>query len=154
MNSSGIVSSPRWICSAWGMISALAKAGFVLDEPRYVKAAARTAEMILTSMWREGRLSRVSLSGEVGGPAFLEDYAFLIAALIDLYEVSGEPRWIESALSLQSIQDDHYLDSGGGGYYRTADDGEVLLAREKPLDDGAVPSGNSVAATFTNAART
>jgi uncharacterized protein YyaL (SSP411 family) len=137
------------ILIAWNglMISALAKAGFVLDEPRYVEAASRSAEMILKSMWHEGRLSRVSLAGEVGGPAFLEDHAFLIAALIDLYETTGEPHWIETALSLQSVQDDHYLDSDGGGYYRAADDGEVLLAREKPIDDGAVPSGNSVAAS-------
>ena len=129
------------------MISALAKAGFALAETRYVEAASRSAETILKSMRREGRLSRVSLAGEVGGPAFLEDYAFLIAALIDLYEVSGEPRWIEAALSLQRVQDEHYLDSEGGGYFRTADDGEVLLAREKPIVDGAVPSGNSVAAS-------
>jgi uncharacterized protein YyaL (SSP411 family) len=137
------------ILVAWNglMISALAKAGFTLDEPRYVKAASRSAAMILTSMRRDGRLSRVSWTGEVGGPAFLEDHAFLIAALIDLYEVSGEPHWVESALSLQRVQDDHYLDAEGGGYYRTADDGEVLLAREKPIDDGAVPSGNSVAAS-------
>jgi uncharacterized protein YyaL (SSP411 family) len=137
------------ILVAWNglMISALAKAGFTFDEPRYVKAASRSAEMILTSMRRDGRLSRVSLSGDVGGPAFLEDHAFLIAALIDLYEISGEPHWIESALSLQRVQDDHYLDAEGGGYYRTADDGEVLLAREKPIDDGAVPSGNSVASS-------
>jgi len=137
------------ILVAWNglMISALAKAGFALDEPRYVDAAARSAEMILTSMRFEARLFRVSLAGEAGGPAFLEDYAFLIAALIDLYEASGEPRWIETALSLQQVQDDHYRDSSGGGYYRTADDGEVLLAREKPIDDGAIPSGNSVAAS-------
>jgi uncharacterized protein YyaL (SSP411 family) len=50
-------------------------------------------------------------------------------------------------LSLQRVQDDHYLDSEGGGYFRTADDAEILLAREKPIDDGAVPSGNSVAAS-------
>ncbi len=137
------------ILVAWNglMISAFAKAGFALAEPRYLDAASRSAETILTSMRHEGRLSRVSLAGEVGGPAFLEDYAFLIAALIDLYEVSGEPRWIEAALSLQAVQDDHYHDSDGGGYYRTADDSEVLLAREKPIRDGALPSGNSVAAS-------
>jgi uncharacterized protein YyaL (SSP411 family) len=137
------------ILVAWNglMISALAKAGFALAEPRYLDAASRSAETILISMRHEGRLTRVSLAGEVGGPAFLEDYAFLIAALIDLFEASGEPRWIEAALSLQSVQDDHYRDSDGGGYYRTADDGEVLLAREKPIDDGAIPSGNSVAAS-------
>lgn len=137
------------ILVAWNglMISALAKAGFALDEPRYVEAAVRSADMILNSMRKKGRLSRVSLGGGVSGPAFLEDYAFLISALIDLFEVSGAPRWIETALSLQSVQDEHYLDASGGGYYRTANDGELLLAREKPIDDGAIPSGNSVAAS-------
>jgi uncharacterized protein YyaL (SSP411 family) len=137
------------ILVAWNglMVSALAKSGFALDEPRYVDAASRAADFILKSMLDEGRLSRVSLAGEVGGPAFLEDYAFLIAGLIDLYEAGGESRWIEAALSLQAVQDKHYRDSNGGGYYRIADDGEVLLAREKPIDDGAVPSGNSLAAS-------
>jgi uncharacterized protein YyaL (SSP411 family) len=137
------------ILVAWNglMVSALAKAGFALGEPRYVEAGSRAADFILTSMLREGRLSRVALDGEVGGPAFLEDYAFLITGLIDLYEASGEPRWIEAALSLQAVQDEHYLDSNGGGYYRTADDAEVLLAREKPIDDAALPSGNSLAAS-------
>jgi uncharacterized protein YyaL (SSP411 family) len=129
------------------LISALAEAGFALDEPRYIAAATDCAQYILGSMLREGRLSRVSLSGEVGGPAFLEDYAFLIRGLIDLYEATGEPRWIEAALSVQDMQDKHYLDPVGGGYYRSAQDAEILLAREKPIVDGAVPSGNSVAAS-------
>ena len=137
------------ILVAWNglMISALAQAGFVLGEARYVEASARCAETILGSMFRDGRLSRVSLSGDVGGPAFLEDYAFLIRGLIDLFEGSGKPRWIESALRLQEVQDAHYLDTSGGGYFRTADDGEILIAREKPITDGALPSGNSVAAS-------
>jgi uncharacterized protein YyaL (SSP411 family) len=137
------------ILVAWNglMISALAKAGFALDERRYLDAASRSAEMILTSMRNEGRLARLALADEVGGAAFLDDYAFLIAGLIDLYEGSGEPRWIQAALSLQSVQENHYLDSIGGGYFRTADDAEVLLAREKPIHDGALPSGNSVAAS-------
>jgi uncharacterized protein YyaL (SSP411 family) len=137
------------ILVAWNglMISSLAKAGFVLDEARYVDAASKAAGTILDSMRRKGRLSRVSLHGEVGGPAFLEDYAFLIAGLLDLYEATGLPRWIEAALSLQQVQDEFYLDAAGGGYYRTANDGEVLLAREKPIADGAIPSGNSVAAS-------
>ncbi|MEO1933349.1 MAG: thioredoxin domain-containing protein [Myxococcales bacterium] len=129
------------------MISALAETGFALEEPGYLAAAEDCAEYVLASMLREGRLSRVSLSGEIGGPAFLEDYAFLIRGLIDLYEATGEPRWIEAALSLQQIQDTHYLDAVGGGYFRSAGDAEVLLAREKPIVDGAVPSGNSVAAS-------
>jgi len=140
------------ILVAWNglMITAFAKSGFALDESRYVAAAIRAADFILGSMRREGkegRLHRVSLAGEAGGPAFLEDYAFLIAGHLDLYEATGEVRWIESALRLQEIQETHYADAAGGGYFRTADDGERLLAREKPISDGALPSGNSVAAS-------
>jgi len=136
------------ILVAWNglMISAFARAGFVLAEERYLEIARRAASFVLTSMRREGRLHRVSLFGQAAGPAFLEDYAFLIAALIDLYEATADPRWIETALSLQETLDDHYLDVKGGGYFKTADDGERLLAREKPIRDGAIPSGNSVAA--------
>jgi len=136
------------ILVAWNglMITALAKSGFALNESRYVTAAIRAGDFILESMLREGRLHRVSLAGEAGGPAFLEDYAFLIAGLLDLYEATGEVRWIEFALRLQAVQETHYGDAVGGGYFRTADDGEALLAREKPISDGALPSGNSVAA--------
>ena len=137
------------ILVAWNglMISALAKSGFTLGEARYVDAAEACADFILGSMRRQGRLSRVSLSGEVGGPAFLEDYAFLIRGLIDLYEATGTVRWVDAALSLQGVQDEYYLDVDGGGYFRTAKDGEMLLAREKPIADGAMPSGNAVAAS-------
>jgi len=137
------------ILASWNglLISALAVAGFVLEAPEYLAAAEDCARFVLDSMLREGRLSRVSFSGEVGGPAFLEDYAFLIRGLIDLYEATGDPHWIEAALALQATQDAHYLDPVGGGYYRSAQDAEVLLAREKPILDNAVPSGNSVAAS-------
>ncbi|MCP4908876.1 MAG: thioredoxin domain-containing protein [bacterium] len=136
------------ILVAWNglMISAFARASFALDEPRYLTAAVDAADFILGSMLREDRLHRVSLAGEAAGPAFLEDYGFLIAAFIDLYEASGDPRWVESAIRFQAVQEAHYADAVGGGYFRTADDGERLLAREKPISDGALPSGNSVAA--------
>ena len=137
------------ILVAWNglMVTALAKAGFAFGEERYVEAAARCAAFVLTSMRREGRLSRISLSGEVGGPAFLEDYAFFVRGLIDLYEATGQIRWIRESISLQKVQDEFYVDHEGGGYFRTARDGERLLAREKPIDDGALPSGNSIAAS-------
>jgi uncharacterized protein YyaL (SSP411 family) len=137
------------ILVAWNglMVSALAKAGFALGEARYIEAAVGCANFVLGSMRSEGRLSRVSLAGEVGGPAFLEDYAFLIRGLIDLYEATGQIRWITEAFALQAIQDADYLDFEGGGYFRVAKDGEMLLAREKPIADGALPSGNSVAAS-------
>ncbi|MFL2937160.1 MAG: thioredoxin domain-containing protein [Myxococcota bacterium] len=137
------------ILAAWNglAISAFARAGFVLDEPRYLEAAQRAASFVLDSMETDGRLHRVSMDGEAGGPAFLEDYGLMIGALIDLYEVDGQSRWLSAALALQQTVDEYYLDAEGGGYFRTSKDGEVLIAREKPLDDGVIPSGNSVAAS-------
>jgi len=128
------------------MISAFARAGLALDEPRYVNAAARAAAFILDEMQKDGVLRRVYQGGRADGPALLEDYAFLIAGLLDLYEIDSQPRWLRAALALQATLDSHYADALGGGYFRTADNAEALLAREKPSRDGAIPSGNSVEA--------
>ena len=97
-------------------------------------------------MRRDGRLSRVFKDGRADGPAFLEDYAFLIAGLLDLYEAAPDPRWLREARGLQKVLDEDYADYQGGAYFKTANDHEWLLAREKPKRDGVVPSGNSVAA--------
>jgi uncharacterized protein YyaL (SSP411 family) len=95
----------------------------------------------------EGRLLRVHDGTRAAGTAFLEDHAFLIAGLLDLYEATGETRWLREALDLQGKLERSYLDGTGGGYFRTPVDHEPLLVREKPARDGAVPSGNSVAAS-------
>jgi uncharacterized protein YyaL (SSP411 family) len=136
------------ILSAWNglMISAFARAGFAFDAPRYLEIARRAANFVLGEMRDEGRLRRAHQGSRASGPAFLEDYAFMIAALLDLYEASPDPRWLREALSLQTILDTHYADNEGGGYFKTGDDHEKLLAREKPNRDGAEPSGNSIAA--------
>jgi uncharacterized protein YyaL (SSP411 family) len=128
------------------MISAFARAGLFFDEEKYVEAAARAAAFILDEMQKDGVLQRVYQGGRADGPAFLEDYAFLIAGLLDLYEVDTQPRWLRAASALQSTLDAHYIDALGGGYFQTADNADNLLAREKPSRDGAIPSGNSVAA--------
>jgi len=136
------------ILAAWNglAISAFARAGFALDEPRYLDVARRAADFALTRMREDGRLRRAYQGGRASGPAFLEDYAFLIAALLDLYEASPDPRWLREALALQTALDAHHADDAGGGYFRTARDHEKLLAREKPSRDGALPSGNSIEA--------
>ncbi len=128
------------------MISAFARAGFSFDDARYTEIARKAASFMLGEMREDGRLMRVYKDGEAAGPAFLEDYAFFIKGLLDLYEAEPDPRWLEGAISLQSVLDSHYRDDLGGGYFKTADDGEALLVREKPGHDGAVPSGNSIAA--------
>jgi uncharacterized protein YyaL (SSP411 family) len=136
------------ILVAWNglMISAFARAGFAFGDDRWLAAAARAADFVLENMREGGRLERVYLNGRAQGPAFLDDYAFFIAGLIDLYEAQPDPRWLRAAIALQKLLDRHYADTGGGGYFRTSDDHETLLAREKPVRDGALPSGNSVAA--------
>jgi len=136
------------ILAAWNglMISAFARSGFALEEPAYIETARRAARFLLERMREEGRLLRTFKGGRAAGPAFLEDYAFLIAGLLDLYEADANPRWLREALSLQEILDRHYADHPGGGYFGNADDHERLLAREKPGQDGATPSGNSIAA--------
>jgi uncharacterized protein YyaL (SSP411 family) len=134
--------------AAWNglMISAFAQAGFALDEPAHIEAARRAARFVLGEMRENGRLLRTFQGGSAGGPAFLEDYAFLIAGLLDLYEADPDVGWLREALSLQETLDTHYADETGGAYFNNADDQERLLAREKPSQDGAVPSGNSIAA--------
>jgi len=136
------------VIAAWNglMISAFARAGFVFRSPEYTRVAIRAAEFVLKEMRHDGRLVRVYKAGRAEGPAFLEDYAFLIAGLIDLYEADGGLRWLREAIALQAVLDRHHLDDAGGGYFKVADDHEALLAREKPNQDGAIPSGNSVAA--------
>jgi hypothetical protein len=88
---------------------------------------------------------RAWIGGSARHDGVLEDYAFLIAGLLDLYEATFEPRWLAAALELQAYLDEHFLDPDAGGYFATAAPGE-LLARAKPTYDGALPSGNAVAA--------
>ncbi len=137
------------IIAAWnGMMgAAFAKAGWMLAEPRYVEVAAGAVRFVLEQMRAEdGTLVRTYRAGKKGSASFLDDYAFMVAASLDLYEATGDTAWIERAVELQTDQDLRYLDEQYGGYYLTSDDGEALLVREKPVYDRAVPSGNSVSA--------
>jgi uncharacterized protein YyaL (SSP411 family) len=150
------------ILAAWNglMISGLAVGGRVLGEPRYVAAAARAAGFLLEKMREGDRLARSYKDGRRQAHGFLEDQAFVAAGLLDLYEASFDRRWFSEALALSEGLEKHFADRTHGGWYMTADDAEVLLAREKPSYDGAEPSGTSVAilnalrlATFTTSDR-
>jgi len=126
-------------------VSALATGGRVLAEPRYVAAAERAAEFVLARMVKDGRLQRSWLGGEAGVPAYLEDHAFLVQGLLDLFEAGFEPRWLAAAVDLSDRMEALFGDPAGGGWFSTATDHERLLVREKPTHDGAEPSGASVA---------
>ena len=135
------------IITAWNglMISAFARSGLLLDHPDYVRTAQNAAHFILENLYADQRLLRTYKDGQARHKAYLDDYAFFIAALLDLFEVDPDPLWFETALALNKILMDLYADSANGGFFMTADDHEDLIAREKPGYDGALPSGNAVA---------
>ncbi len=134
------------IVTAWNglAISAYARAGLVLDDSRYVRRAGRAARFLLETLYQDGRLYRTYMDGKGKTEGFLDDYAFLIAGLLDLYEAGSDLGWLEKAIELDAILEDRFEDGSQGGYFLTADDHEELLVREKPSYDGAEPSGNSV----------
>ncbi|MBC2743768.1 MAG: thioredoxin domain-containing protein, partial [Desulfosarcina sp.] len=135
------------ILVAWNglMISAFARAGFSLDDLAYLDRASRAADFILNKMVVDGRLKRSFKDGVAGGNGFLDDHAFFIAALLDLFEATADLHWLERAVELDRTLADLFDDHENGGFFMTADDHEALIAREKPVLDGALPSGNAAA---------
>jgi uncharacterized protein len=135
--------------TAWNalMISALAEAGAALERPEYVEAAAGCADFLLSSMRDgEGRLLRTYRDGEAKLNAYLEDHAFLLEALITLYEASFDPRWYSEARALADTIVERFADDENGGFFETSVDHEQLLARRKDLEDHPIPSANASAA--------
>ena len=136
------------IITAWNgiMLTALALGAQVLGERKYYQAAARAARFILTKMRQNGRLMRIWSEGQVSVPGFLDDYAGLANACLDLYETDFDPDWLETAQQLAAKMEDLFLDEADGTYFYVARDQEATLVRSKSLYDQAVPAGNSLAA--------
>ncbi|MDD3269045.1 MAG: thioredoxin domain-containing protein [Syntrophomonadaceae bacterium] len=136
------------LCSWNGlMIAALAFAARVLDEPGYLQAARRAAAFILSKLRRtDGRLLASYREGEAVYPAYLDDYAYLIWAMIELYEASYDREFLQTALDLNNEMLRYFGDEDKGGLFIYGSDSEQLIARPKESYDGALPSGNSVAA--------
>ena len=136
------------IIVAWNglAISALARGARALNKPRYATEAKRTADFILARLEEGGRLKRVWKDGRAKAEGTLEDYAFLTAGLLDLYEATWDPEYIVASKRLSESLEARFIDAEGGGYFLTPSDGEQLIARQKPTRDGALPSGNAVAA--------
>ncbi len=133
---------------AWNglMISAFVRAGQVLSEKAFVDAGARAADTLLAKGKVNGKLVRYLREGKPKGQGVLEDYAFLEAGLIDLFEATSGEKWLVAAMALQVSLDRDFWDPEEGGYFVTRADQTDLLVREKALSDGAVPCGNSIAA--------
>jgi uncharacterized protein YyaL (SSP411 family) len=139
------------VLTAWNglMIAAFAQAAQALDDAGYATAAARAADFILHTMRApDGRLLRTWSAGSPAKlNAYVEDYAYLIDALVSLYEATFESRWIEAALDLKRVMLDQFWDASEGGFHFTGRDHEALITRPKDLLDNATPSGNAMATT-------
>ncbi|HET7053467.1 MAG TPA: thioredoxin domain-containing protein [Solirubrobacterales bacterium] len=128
-------------------LAALAEAGAVLGREDYLDAARACAEFIRGDLSDDrGRLLRTYKDGESRLNAYLEDHAFLLEALLTLYEATFEPHWFEWAQTLAETTIDRFGDPARGGFYSTSDDHEELIARRKEIGDHPIPSGNSAAA--------
>ncbi len=124
------------------MISALAEAGGT-----YLDAAVACAEFLLRDLRdSDGRLLRTYSNGEAKIAAYLEDHAFLLEALIALFEATCEERWLAHARALADELIARFSDAENGGFFSTAADGEALIARRKELEDSPIPAGSSSAA--------
>jgi uncharacterized protein YyaL (SSP411 family) len=134
--------------TAWNalMISALAEAGAVLERDDYVQAAVQCATFVLDQMrGPDGRLLRAWKESHARLDAYLEDHAFLLEALITLYETTFEPRFFREARALGDAIIERFEDPERGGFFTTASDHERLAVRRKDLEDSPIPSGNSAA---------
>jgi uncharacterized protein len=129
------------------MIAALADAGAVLEREDFVRAARDAAAFVLDRMRTpEGRLLRTFNAGEARLNAYLEDHAFLLEALLTLYEATFEERWFTAAREIADTIVARFADGEKGGFFSTSDDHEALVARRKDLEDAPIPSGGSAAA--------
>jgi uncharacterized protein YyaL (SSP411 family) len=135
--------------AAWNglMISGFARAFQVLGEDKYLASARAAADFIRRKLYdaKSGTLLRRYWRGDAGIEGYLDDYAFLIQGLLDLYEASFDVDDLMWALALQKKQDDLFWDTGAGGYFNTGGTDATILLRLKEDYDGAEPSANSVA---------
>ena len=134
--------------AAWNglMLAALAESGRRLDRADWLAAARELAEFLLGPLSDDGRLHRTWRNGVAKGTGYLEDYANIAHGLYELHVATGELRWLYEAHRLARLAVELFGDEERGGFFLTPSDGEVLVARQKDLDDNPTPSGNSMLA--------
>ncbi len=129
------------------MIAAFAKAGDVFNSNDYIQQAEKSAQFILKNLTdNNGRLLKRYRNGNAGVDAHLDDYAFFIWGLLELYEATFNVTYLAEAVQLSNIMVDEFLDVTNGGFFLGSESSEKLIVRAKTGYDGAMPSGNSVAA--------
>lgn len=135
--------------TAWNgmMISAFARASAALGEPRYSSLARAATKFVKTNLSdNEGKLLRRFRHGKAAIAGYAEDYVFFIRALLDLYQDTFDPKYIEWAVQLQGVLDQDFRDAERGGYFSTSGQDPSIILRIKEYQDGATPSHNSIAA--------
>lgn len=136
------------IITAWNglMLSALSRAGEVLQEPKWNLMGESCARFLKANLWdaKENKLFRRYLDGSGDLKGVCDDYAYLIRGLIDLYESTANVEWLQWAVELQEAQIDRFEDKASGGFFNAESGDPSLITRFKPEFDGAEPSSNSV----------
>jgi uncharacterized protein YyaL (SSP411 family) len=136
------------VLTAWNglMLAAFAEASAVFQNDEYLAIAKRNADFLLSALRHDGRLLRTWKNGRAKLDAYIEDYANLADALIELFQVSGDPKYLNDARETADAMIAEFWDEENGGFYFTAHDHEELIVRNKDFTDNATPSGNSAAA--------
>jgi uncharacterized protein YyaL (SSP411 family) len=136
------------VLTAWNalMIKGMALAGAVLEEPDYLASAQRAVDFIRQQLWRDGRLLAVYKDGQAKQPAYLDDHAYLLDALLGLLQANWRGEDLAFALELAEVLLQRF-EADEGGFFYTAHDHESLIHRPKPTMDESIPSGNGIAAT-------
>jgi uncharacterized protein YyaL (SSP411 family) len=135
------------ILTSWNglMLSGLAEAIKISGHPAYLEAADRTVDFIFTQVFRDGRLLHTYKGGTAKILGYLDDYAFLAAGLLDLFEATVNRARLDRAVELAEIMLHEFWDESGGGFFYTGRSHERLITQSKPIFDGSIPSGNAVA---------
>jgi uncharacterized protein YyaL (SSP411 family) len=128
------------------MISGFCRSWQFLGEQSHLDAAVRAGKFLRERMWKDGRLLRRFAEGDAAHDGVLDDYAWVVAAWLDLYESTFDEQWLKDAIALQKTGDELFFDPAGGGYFYTPKNGEKLIARGKDAFDHARPAGNAIMA--------
>jgi len=140
------------ILTSWNALTirAMARAGRVLQQPRWIESARRALDFLRAELWRDNRLLASWKDGRAALPAYLDDYAFLLDALLEMLQTDWRDQDLAWARELAEILLAHFEDREAGSFYFTADDHEALIQRPRSLMDEATPAGNSIAAFALN----
>ncbi len=126
------------------MIGSMARASRIFGEPAWLDTASDGMEFVLDALHEDGRLMHTFKDGRARFNGYLDDYAFTVSALLDLYEATFDPAWFGHAAKLMDTTIDRFWDGKDGGFFFTSDDHETLIVRSKNPYDNAIPSGNAV----------